>query len=398
MPNYNISTGLPQTPSGVPDADFNRLLPLYQAMNTLARNLSEADGRVTFSQVELAERNQLGSIRSQNHRRIYPLFPAAIGYGKLVNLYVSGGKLAAQLADASTNTLAHGIVNQQTGAAAGDYAEVILIEGFSNGIAGSVLGAQYWLSTNGDVQAVAPGVGAVQPVGWGLGSAGFYLHIESPSGAGGGSPANLSYTASPTDGTVVSSSGTDATLPLADGTNAGLMAPAQVTKLAGIAAGATVNSSDAALLDRANHTGTQLAATISDFSESVDDRVAALLVAGANITLTYNDVANTLTIAASGGGGGGATVGTAVLDFGATPTLEASVVVTGQAGILTTSAIDAFVQESSTVDNTTTDHLFAGVSLRLVAGNVIAGTGFTIYATSLIGGATGTFNIKWRWQ
>lgn len=39
--------------------------------------------------------------------------------------------------------------------------------------------------------------------------------------------------------------------------------------------------------------------------ERVDDRVASLLVAGANITLTYNDVANTLTIAASGGGGGG---------------------------------------------------------------------------------------------
>lgn len=40
-------------------------------------------------------------------------------------------------------------------------------------------------------------------------------------------------------------------------------------------------------------------------NEQIDDRVAALLTAGANITLTYNDAANTLTIAASGGGGGG---------------------------------------------------------------------------------------------
>jgi hypothetical protein len=40
-------------------------------------------------------------------------------------------------------------------------------------------------------------------------------------------------------------------------------------------------------------------------NELVDDRVAALLVAGANVTLTYNDGANTLTIASSGGGGGG---------------------------------------------------------------------------------------------
>jgi hypothetical protein len=47
------------------------------------------------------------------------------------------------------------------------------------------------------------------------------------------------------------------------------------TKLAGIAAGATVNSSDATLLSRANHTGTQLAATIFDFNTAADARVTA---------------------------------------------------------------------------------------------------------------------------
>jgi len=41
----------------------------------------------------------------------------------------------------------------------------------------------------------------------------------------------------------------------------------------------------------------------STLSESIDDRVAALLVAGTNITLTYNDAGNSLTIAAAGGGG-----------------------------------------------------------------------------------------------
>ena len=43
--------------------------------------------------------------------------------------------------------------------------------------------------------------------------------------------ANLSYTPSPTQGVVVSSTGDDATLPAANGTNAGLMLPSQVTKL-----------------------------------------------------------------------------------------------------------------------------------------------------------------------
>lgn len=40
---------------------------------------------------------------------------------------------------------------------------------------------------------------------------------------------------------------------------------------------------------------------VTDFSEAVDDRVAALLVAGSNITLTYNDGSNTLTVAAAAG-------------------------------------------------------------------------------------------------
>jgi hypothetical protein len=38
---------------------------------------------------------------------------------------------------------------------------------------------------------------------------------------------------------------------------------------------------------------------VSDFSEAVDDRVAALLTAGTGITLTYNDAGNTLTVALS---------------------------------------------------------------------------------------------------
>lgn len=62
----------------------------------------------------------------------------------------------------------------------------------------------------------------------------------------------------------------------------------------------------------ASHTHT--ASQVTDFSEAVDDRVNALLVAGTNITLTYNDPANTLTIAAVGG-----TLTETEIDFGAAP-------------------------------------------------------------------------------
>ncbi len=83
------------------------------------------------------------------------------------------------------------------------------------------------------------------------------------------------------------------------------------TKLAGIQAGATLNSSDAVLLSRTNHTDAQAIATVTglqtalddrslvghthtsseigDFDESVEDIIGAKIVAGSSIAVTYND-------------------------------------------------------------------------------------------------------------
>jgi len=61
------------------------------------------------------------------------------------------------------------------------------------------------------------------------------VYVEIASGS-----TNLSYTAGVSDGTVNSDTGTDATIPLADTTNAGLFSAAEKTKLAGIATGANV--------------------------------------------------------------------------------------------------------------------------------------------------------------
>ena len=56
---------------------------------------------------------------------------------------------------------------------------------------------------------------------------------------------------------------------------AGFMSAADKAKLGGIAAGATANSSDATLLDRANHTGTQAIATIAGLQSALDGKQAA---------------------------------------------------------------------------------------------------------------------------
>lgn len=96
--------------------------------------------------------------------------------------------------------------------------------------------------------------------------------------ASGGGATNITFTRDATTVTVLSDTGTDAILPAADGTNAGVMTSAMQVKLAGIATGATANSADATLLARANHTGTQLAATVSDFNTAADARIGAASV------------------------------------------------------------------------------------------------------------------------
>ncbi len=83
--------------------------------------------------------------------------------------------------------------------------------------------------------------------------------------SGGDGATNLGYT--PSTRVLTSDTGSDVVLPLADGTNAGLMASADFTKLGGIASGATANASDAQLRDRSTHTGTQSATTITGLAE-----------------------------------------------------------------------------------------------------------------------------------
>jgi hypothetical protein len=64
---------------------------------------------------------------------------------------------------------------------------------------------------------------------------------------------------------------------------------------------ANVTGLQAALAAKSDITHTHVAADVTDFSEAADARVAAVLVAGANVTIT--PTAGTLVIAASDGGG-----------------------------------------------------------------------------------------------
>ena len=109
--------------------------------------------------------------------------------------------------------------------------------------------------------------------------------------------------------------------------------------------------------------------------------------------------------------------GTTTLDFGNYPgKLDTSIAVTGQTGILSGSIVSAWIRPATTAKHSIDEHIMAADMLAVIAGNIVAGTGFTIYglakaAAPGIGGQDGnfrnlavpisrlygTFTIAWSW-
>lgn len=87
------------------------------------------------------------------------------------------------------------------------------------------------------------------------------------------------------------------TFAIADATtsDSGLMSAADKIKLNGVATGATANQSDAFLLSRANHTGTQAASTISDFDTQVrTNRLDQMAAPTASVSFNSQRITNLL--------------------------------------------------------------------------------------------------------
>lgn len=90
--------------------------------------------------------------------------------------------------------------------------------------------------------------------------------------------------------------------------------------------------------------------------------------------------------------------GQTTLDFGAFPgATDASVAVTGQASILAGSLVEAWLRLEATATHSADEHLVENLDVR--AGNIVAGTGFTIYGiTRDQTRMYGTWTVGWVWN
>lgn len=181
MPTFQLGSGLPSYPSGLSDKDAALVLPLYRAVASLSQQVSAATGNIAYTQAEQAQADQFSKLVNQRFNKVFVRATAALAFGKMVNLHLVSGVVEARLADATPGVTlpAHGVVDVPGGIAAGQYGEIIFMSGRSAGIAGTVFGSRYFLSSAGDIQLAiptAPGA-LVQVLGVGLGSAGFFLQI-----------------------------------------------------------------------------------------------------------------------------------------------------------------------------------------------------------------------------
>ena len=91
-----------------------------------------------------------------------------------------------------------------------------------------------------------------------------------------GGATNLAYSPGATNGVVTSDTGTDATIPAADGTNAGLLLPAQFTKLGNITVSGAVNLDT---LASASHAAVTLAGSASTNPLTLSGQVLGFSIA-----------------------------------------------------------------------------------------------------------------------
>lgn len=90
--------------------------------------------------------------------------------------------------------------------------------------------------------------------------------------------------------------------------------------------------------------------------------------------------------------------GSATLDFGSWPgsTDIKSVAVTGQGAITGGSVVEAYVFPTATTNHSADEHIIDPP--RVIAGNIVAGTGFTIYGEPQTPGSIyGQWTCNWVW-
>lgn len=89
------------------------------------------------------------------------------------------------------------------------------------------------------------------------------------------------------------------------------------------------------------------------------------------------------------------TAGRALVDFG-NGSSDARTVITGQAGITASSVVSASLLAEDTATHWADEHW--AEELDVIAGSIVPGVGFTIYARTRNVALRGAYRVVWQWS
>jgi len=94
--------------------------------------------------------------------------------------------------------------------------------------------------------------------------------------------------------------------------------------------------------------------------------------------------------------------GSATIDFGDAPAknTQASVVITGQTGILAGSKVEAFMMPVTLAGangHSEDEHRIENLKFTVPVSTIVAGTGFTIQGECTLGTTNGKYTVQWVW-
>lgn len=147
-----------------------------------------------------------------------------------------------------------------------------------------------------------------------------------------------------------------------------------------------------------NNLGLVDSTALTNASATFTSTALGLVPASGGGTTTFLRADGTFATPSGSGGGATPTSGTATINFGTgNGSNEASIAVTGQTSILSTSVVTLTVKNDATsTSHTANDHSYFLELASLNSNTPTAGTGFTIKARS-IHKLTGTWTINWSW-
>ena len=224
IPNYTLSglggqaalsgTGFVKSTAGVISYDTNIYLTSAAPVSGSANYIQNQNASVQSANMWINNGYFSGNVSVGTNNPTYKLHVIAPFGGVTPAAYIEEGEFN-QTTLRVKNTNAFAISNLIE--AANSSANVFTLSPLGAGVFANSVTATAYITVGGTSTQYVMGDGSL-----------------SSGGSGGTGTTNLSYASSPTNGIVVSDTGTDATIPLADGTNAGLLKPSDFTQLSNL--------------------------------------------------------------------------------------------------------------------------------------------------------------------